>query len=84
MSLTNINLILFRFVCTVIILFLLLGSIGMYLDNYYWKAVIGAITAAIIFYIATKRPIWQCWLAVILVLLISMMVIGSTPLKFAE
>jgi uncharacterized MnhB-related membrane protein len=76
MNLTKINLYLYRTIGILIVIFLLLGSIGIILNRLYLKGAIGLSAAIIISWFLFKAPSMRLWGIILGVLLASMFFVG--------
>jgi hypothetical protein len=69
--------IIYKSVCTLFVLFLLLGAIGMFLDRHDLKGGIGFVAGGIIAFLFFRKPaIWN-WVIIILTLLVAMYCVGK-------
>jgi hypothetical protein len=81
MNAVRINVIAYRIIGSIIVIFLLLGGAGMLLKDSYLKAGIGISAAIIIGWRLFKLPSIKEWVTIVLVLLVAMLIVGYLPIN---
>ncbi len=74
---SKINSIIYKSVCTLFFLFLLLGAIGMFLDRHHLKGTIGLVAGGIIAFLFFRKPTIGNWIIIILTLFVAMYSVGK-------
>jgi|GEM_PF-2619590 len=77
MTLAKFNVIAYRTVGIIIVIYLLLGGIGVALNGHYKSGCVGIVTALIIIRLLFKSPSLLFWLLMIILLFLAMFLVGG-------